>query len=416
MAHKALSSGRLKSLFRYLSAASLLTAAASACQSAVDIRTARDILGETFADFLRRLENESRVEAKRSLVDSLIERVSTKGGPLIEDSTVHFLFRGPARRVSVPSDLNGWNPAADTMHRMAGTDLFVLSKDVASASRFEYKLNVDSSWILDPLNPLQSFGGYGPNSELRMPLYTPPAEILSRPGVARGRIDTLEFKSTLLGRTHPVFVYLPAGYKQTTKNIPSLWVTDGGEYLSLALMHTILDNLIEDGRIGPLISVFIDPRTDIRNSETSKRMVDYALSETLTRALIEELRPLLLRKYRISTSPEETGIMGASMGGLCAVFTAFSRPDVFGFAAAQSPAFWWKDGAILRMIRNSGKKPVRFFVETGTIRDAETESRKMKEILLAKGYPLCYAEHPEAHNWAHWRAYIDDILTCFRKK
>jgi enterochelin esterase-like enzyme len=37
----------------------------------------------------------------------------------------------------------------------------------------------------------------------------------------------------------------------------------------------------------------------------------------------------------------------------------------------------------------------------------------MRDMLIGNGYSVKYAEHPEGHNWAHWRAYIDDILTFF---
>ncbi len=192
-----------------------------------------------------------------------------------------------------------------------------------------------------------------------------------------------------------------------------IFVTDGGEYLSLGLMHNVLDNLIAGRRIRPVVAVFIDPRTDIGNSGTSKRMTDYAMSDTFVTFLIHDVRSRLIKEYRLTSDPGETAIMGASLGGLIATYAAYSRPEVFGLCAAQSPSYWFNGGAVIRLIRDGERRPVRFYIDTGTMRDSQTEAQAMRDVLLEKGYALRYAEYPEGHNWANWRARIADILITF---
>ena len=400
-------------MLKYISAASVITAAASTRSQTLEFRSAPDVIGEPFPDFLVRVRLQENVEAKARLTDALVAKIMAHGRALIEDSTVYFVYRGPARRVTVPSDLNGWNATADSMLPVEGTNLFFLAKTVNEAARFEYKFVVDSAWILDPLNRQIAMGGYGPNSEVWMRKYKPPEEIQYREDISHGTFDTLSFKSELLGRTHPVFVYLPPGYKNSRKLFPSIWVTDGGEYLSLALMNNVIDNMIAEKRIQPVVGFFIDPRTDVRDAGTSMRMHDYTMSDTFVTALTVELRPRLLEKYRVSLEPEQTAIMGASLGGLIASYAALKRPEVFGLAAAQSPAFWWKNGAIVNMVHTGPKRNVKFYIDTGTISDAQTESRQMKVALEEKGYSLSYGEYPEGHNWANWRARLENILTFF---
>jgi len=53
------------------------------------------------------------------------------------------------------------------------------------------------------------------------------------------------------------------------------------------------------------------------------------------------------------------------------------------------------------------------YIDTGTIRDAQTHARIMRDTVRAKGYRLHYEEHPEGHNWANWRARIGAFLTFF---
>ncbi|HXX64563.1 MAG TPA: alpha/beta hydrolase-fold protein [Bacteroidota bacterium] len=353
-------------------------------------------------------------EVKRRIaIDSLIARMQSSGGPLTEDSTALFLFQGKARRVGVAGDLNEWNPAADSMTRVAGSDLFYLLKTLNPASRIEYKLAVDSTWVLDPLNPRHVMGGFGPNSELRMGAYRPPADIESAEGVRQGKLDTLSFASSILNSAHPLIVYLPSSYNGSTASYPLLIVTDGGEYLSLAQMRNILDNHIADGSAPPLIAAFIDPRTDPTDPRTSTRMTDYAMSDSFVESLIKELRPLLLKRYRILDAPAQTGIMGASMGGLIATYAALRHPEVFGFCAAQSPAYQWKKDAILALARTSPRRAFRIYLDTGTISDAQVRARLMRDIMTEKGYDIVYAEYPEAHNWANWRSRVGSILKAF---
>lgn len=403
----------LTSTVRYLSVASLLAASATARALALDERSSTEALGERFSDFLSRVNGENTSAAKDLVVHDFVRRVKNYGRVIIEDSTVYFLYYGDAKRVSVPGDLNGWSPTADSMSRIAETNLFFLKKAVDRAARFEYKIAVDSQWILDPLNKQQALGGYGPNSEVWMPGYAPPQECVYRGDVPHGSLDSLKIKSALLRRTHPVLVYLPPGYKKSRQKFPVIYVTDGGEYITLGLMLNVLDNLIAEQRIPPIIGVFVDPRTNIRDSRSSQRLVDYAMSDAYVKFLVDEVRPKITRKYRLIRESSQTAIMGASLGGLISTYAAYRHPEVFGMCAAQSPAYHWNHGAIIDTLSQGPTKPVKFYIDTGIIHDAHPDSRKMKRILEEKGYPLKYAEYPEGHNWVNWRARIPAILQYF---
>jgi enterochelin esterase-like enzyme len=405
----------LAAAVRYLSAASLLTTAALESAGAGGHRFPGRGPRESFPELLARLSAQPDSASRMRIVRTLVAKRAALGSPFIEDTVVTFLYCGAGERVTVPGDLNGWDPAADSMTRVPGTNLFYLVKQAAAAARFEYKFVVDSVWILDPFNRRQAMGGYGPNSEIWMPAYRPPAEIVPRLGIPHGRIDTLLVESRLFGRSHTVFVYVPPTDGSARDSLPSLLVTDGGEYLTLALMNNVLDNLIADRRIRPVLGIFVDPRTDIRDAATSMRMHDYAMNDTFSAFLIQDVLPLIRSRYRISADPGKTGIMGASLGGLCATYTAFTHPEIFGLCAAQSPSYWYDNDSLITLIGREPKRPVRFYVDTGTIRDAQEGTRKMRSVLERKGYDLVYAEAPEGHNWVNWRARIGDILTTFWK-
>ncbi len=399
---------------KYLSAAAMLTAGTFARAQYLTPRSSTEATGTRFADFLKQLESASDSSERNQLVEDYTSKLRQHGRPVMEDSAIYFLYVGKARRVSIPSDLNGWNPKEDTLTRIPKTNLFYLPKSVNPSARFEYKITVDSNWILDPFNQQQTIGGYGANSEIRMPLYRPPAEIEYHADIPHGKIDSLNIKSKILKRTHPVFVYKPAGYTQSsTRLYPTMYVTDGGEYITLGLMLNVLDNLIAEKKIKPIIAVFVDPRTNLLDSRTSKRITEYTLSDTFVSFLVNEVRVYITNKFRSDLRAEQTGIMGASIGGLISTYAGFARPDIFGLIAAQSPSYWWKNDTMITMIERSPRQNLKFYIDTGTIRDAQEGASKMKFALEQKGYPVHYEEHAESHNWANWRSRISHILEYF---
>ncbi len=362
------------------------------------------------ADAIRDGKDEFRVGR---ILDTLYSYAQSRRAAIAGDSIVVFLYRGEARHVSVAGDFNGWSPISDTCRSVEDHRLWYLIMSIPPGARFEYKLVVDSTWVLDPLNSLRAAGGFGENSEIRMTGYESPQEIIEREGVLRGRIDTLFVASKALGYVHPAYIYLPEHAGTAKQTYPTIVVTDGGEFLTLGRMNTVLDNLIADGRIPPVIAVFLDPRTNPADPSSNKRMSEYAMNDDYVSFLADELLPLLRRTYPIASSPDSVAISGASMGGLIATYAAFRCPDVFGSCAAQSPSYWWKNDSMITIARQSPRKPIRLYLDTGILHDAQKESRRMRAILQEKGYELSYAEYPEGHNWANWRARLASLLTFF---
>ncbi len=367
---------------------------------------------ERFETFAERVASIADSAGRSREVDALVSRVRQAGTVMSEDSALTIIYRGAARHVFVAGDPNGWDPGRDEMKRLPGTDLFFLTWNFDPAARIEYKLVVDSAWILDPLNTLRAAGGFGENSEVRVPRYRFPGETLPR-GVPHGSIDTTSFTGRAPGRRTTVYVYLPQGYRSGTKTYPVLYVTDGGEYLSRANMNVVLDNLIAQGEIVPLIAVFLEPRSDPADPRANTRMSDYALNDNFIDALSGDLLPFLLKRYRMLDGPRNTAIMGASMGGLIATYAAFRHPETFGLCAAQSPSYQWGNDTLITMIRSGPVKDFRMYLCTGTIRDAERRARIVRDIMREKGYAVTYAEYPESHNWLNWRGRLGEILRTF---
>jgi len=171
--------------------------------------------GQTFSDFVVYL-NDLPAQDRQAKVDSFIN--ANEHFPLYENDTVcNFIYQGNAQSVSVPGDATGWNPTVYTMSNVDETDLWYFTKYFASDTRLDYKFVLNgSNWILDPKNPLTVMGGFGPNSEMAMPLYVQPPEIQYYPGIPHGTLFDTIFYSEQLGNSRQIKVYLPPYYETSS--------------------------------------------------------------------------------------------------------------------------------------------------------------------------------------------------------
>ncbi|RMG68569.1 MAG: T9SS C-terminal target domain-containing protein [Calditrichaeota bacterium] len=362
------------------------------------------VLGQDFQAFLNRV-NSLPPDQRGAVVDSFMATVPAF--PFIEgDSLVHFIYRGAATSVSVPGDFNGWNASAWPMTNLFGTNFWYRTTTFEDDARLDYKFVLNgNNWILDPRNPHQVLGGFGPNSELRMPEYVPPPEVNFQPGIPHGTFKDTVFFSTHLGNSRLVRVYLPPGYATTTRRYPVLLVHDGLDYINLAAANNILDYLIFHQRIEPIMAVFVPPVN--RNQEYAG-----SLMGAFTSFIVQELMPWVDGRFRTETDPDRRAVMGASNGGNISLWLALTHPEVFGNVAAQSSNVI---ASVSSGFQNKPQLDLRIYLDLGTydIPVLIPLVRNLVGILQSKNYALRYQEFHEGHSWGNWRAHIDDALEFF---
>ena len=363
-------------------------------------------LGHTqqFQEYINRV-NSAPDSLKSAIVDSFMNAVEQF--PYIEgDTSVSFIYRGGANRVNVPGDFNSWNPNSFPMIRLSGTNFWYRSQIFESDARLDYKFVLNgSTWILDPRNSYQVLGGFGPNSELRMPQYTYPTEIVYRPEIPHGILHDTTFFSTNLGNSRRIRVYTPHEYEASSDSFGLILFHDGLEYISLADADHVLDYLIWTRRIEPIIAVFVPP---------VNRTPEYAgnLKDEFTAFIVEEIIPWVDSRYRTLTDPAHRATLGASNGGNIALWLGLHHPEIFGNIAAQSSNV---QESISSGFQNGPKLNVIFYLDIGTydISLLIPLVRNFKQILESKDYVLEYHEFHEGHSWGNWRAHIDDALELF---
>jgi enterochelin esterase family protein len=269
---------------------------------------------------------------------------------------------------------------------------------------------VNGNWLLDPANPLQMWGGFGPNSELRMPTYSYPHETIHRPNIDHGSLsNNILITSSNLGYDVNVRVYTPADYDTNSAELPAVYFTDGHEYAAehLGSAVQVLDNLIADGRLRPTVAVFVDPR-DVA-SGANRRAEQYITNRNFARFVADELVDYIDDSYSTSDSAEDRTILGTSLGGLNSAYFGIVERDVFQNLAIQSPAFGFDTGIFAAYENGALADDVRIFMTNGTINDG-SGAFAFREILTAGNYDFTFTTANEGHSWGNWRAQLDDML------
>ncbi len=256
--------------------------------------------------------------------------IASENFPFAIGSNIAFLYRGTANSVNWAGDFNAWNANADQGVRLGVSNIWILEKELPSDARSGYKIVINGDeWITDENNPFPLSEGFG-NSDLRMPDYTIPDETIVRPSVPKGNLseNILKFSSNL-NYTCQYKVYTPAGYKDLS-GLPVIYVTDGQDFAddSRGKMKIILDNLIFDQKIEPLIAVFLDPR-DPDNLSHNRRSNEYRNNINFVNYVTSELIPDIDGAYKTDGKAGSRAIAGFSYGGYnAAYFCAMAYEDI----------------------------------------------------------------------------------------
>lgn len=363
-----------------------------------------------FAGFIRSLEKESD---KQAAVNAFMKK--QKSFPIYEGKDlVHFVYNGDVRDLVITGDMFDQN-VDETMNRVEGTDFYYYSARFKPDANFGYQFirNFEER-ISDPLNP-DTIGNFnGTESQLAMPGWKKPAHL--KTAKKQGTLVDASFESSIMEDTRQVRVYLPHGYETGSRKYPVAYVHFGRMAIDFGKMPNTLDNLIADGKMEPIIAVFMLP--------TRTRFQEYARQqkEKHVQMIVEELVPFIDKNYRTNTQASQRLIMGGDEGGYSSLYTTFKHPGIFYMVAGQSSHLMSAEGQELRgMVENMPTQPLKLHLEWGSY-DYRSESggynwqqsnREFIELLKKKGYQPVTAEVNSGFGWTSWRVRTDKVLLTF---
>jgi enterochelin esterase-like enzyme len=330
--------------------------------------------------------------------------------PLVEPGAVTFVFHGEAEAVYLRHFMSGI-PNGVPFDRIAGSRLWHLRFPLLEGSRFEYKLDVvrkgEGAWINDPLNPCQATDPFGANSVGWSFGYEPPDWTRPDPKAPAGRMEAIPIESRAFGEKRSVGLYMPAGHSDDDA-YPVVLLHDGEDFVQHAGLTTCLDNLIHGGHVPAFVAVLTQPGE--RNGEYTDdpRHADFLTGEVL---------PTIRERYPIRPGPENSVLLGASLGAIASVAAAFRHPGVYGalallsgsfifdrkLAEVRDPLFGRVADFVEELRKDWARLPDRAFVGCGLYEELIGQNRTFARRLRDHGVQVRFQETRDAHHWQNWR-------------
>ena len=345
--------------------------------------------------------------------DAAIERfISAKGGtPIVENQTrLVFLVKDKdGLTPRIVGDFNAWavtptgyDVTIGKPTRIDGTAWSYLESTSYTNARLEYGLLFEKEYMADPLNRrvVQAFAG--PRSEVRMPFFEAQPEVDELGSAPKGEVIAETIDSRSLGGKRRVWFYLPPGYAAATDTLfPVMYVLDGSNYVEKMDVPKVLDHLIANKAIPPVIAVF---------SEPADRQEEYSRNPKWRAFIATELVPMVDKRFRTFPTPDHRVILGSSLAAYGAIDLAVAQPSVFGLCAALAPPAQTATVVSNQANARAAVVSIKFFVMGGVYDSMIDGARRLHTTLDEFQAPVSYLEVSEGHNTNTFRGHLDDAL------
>jgi enterochelin esterase-like enzyme len=230
--------------------------------------------------------------------------------------------------------------------------------------------------------------------------------------IPHGDIRIKRYYSNIIKNWRQFYMYTPPGYDENiSERYPVLYLLHGGgeDQRGWAIQgktDLILDNLIAEKKVVPMIVVMVDGNIPLK-----------AFSEEVLKVFEEELTqcviPFVEKNYRVKTESNNRALAGLSWGGLQTLYAGVNNTGMFSYLGVFS------SGWILPMQNNTANAQYEFMKN-----NADLINENLKEFWISMGgqediaYKNCramvskfdemkikytYSEYPGGHTWPVWR-------------
>jgi len=225
-------------------------------------------------------------------------------------------------------------------------------------------------------------------------------------------------------------IYLPPNYKDSDKRYPVIYMTDAQNVFDSKTANAgewqideLMESFAEKGSALTSIVVAVDHAGDDRRMEYLPFNDNLAQGKAFSDWLVNELKPNIDKRYRSKPAREYTSMMGSSMGGLIACYTALRHQQTISKVACLSSAFLRRlvGDHFIDYIKNTPKRyAMKFHLDIG---DNEfglfgdnilKETQEVYQALLSVGFEKQELRYQVIKGGTHdepsWRSRTKDIL------
>lgn len=358
-----------------------------------------------------------------------------KSPVVADDGRVTVRFRAPEAK-EVILNLLGRHP----MQKDA-QGIWSVTTDPMAPDIYPYSVIVDGVGLADPNNP-----GFAPS------FVRAPGSIVHVPGpaslpwelnadVPHGVVAHHWYKSAAIGDTRDFYVYTPAGFDASGKTeYPVLFLLHGlteeaSAWMTTGRANIILDNLISQGQARPMVVVStFGYGLPVKELVDRPSMAGPHSKANFTRAVIEEVLPMVERLYHVSKDSQLHAIAGLSMGGATSFFIGLNHLEAFAWVAGLSSAL--VEYSIGEPDVNGRAAPVTdatfarvfpkldasidarlrlLWISCGTEDGLLAVNRQFSAWLKGKNVTVRHLETPGAHTWLVWRRNLAELAPLLFK-
>lgn len=233
-----------------------------------------------------------------------------------------------------------------------------------------------------------------------------------REGIERGKLETAEYESTIVGTKRKARVYTPPGFSKDQR-YPVLYLLHGiggdeNEWARNGAPDTILDNLYAEKKAVPMLVVLPNGRASkdlTARDPIPKQSPAFAKFE---QELLKDLIPFIEKNYPVRADRESRALFGLSMGGGQSLNFGLANLDTFawvgGFSSAPNTR---PPGELVKDPEAAAAKLRLLYVSCGDKDGLFRISQGVHRMLDEKKVPHLYRVIPNGgHDFKVWK---DDL-------
>lgn len=352
---------------------------------------------------------------------------------ILTDNRVIFrLFAPKATEVTLNGDwmANGVN--APLIKNDSG--LWTITTVPLKPDFYGYSFTVDGVRALDPSNPLVKRDVVTNSSVLLIP--GKESDLYAVNDVPHGTLSKVWYYSATLKLNRQMYVYTPPGYENSTEKYPVLYLLHGGggdesQWIVLGRSCQIIDNLIAQGKVKPMIIVTpngnanqtaaVGEAPPAKQQSGNQAPNPGMAAGPYERSVVEDIIPYIEKYYRTLSNKENRAIAGLSMGGGQSFNIGLTNTDKFAFIGMFSSGIYGgTSGAVFDaekqipgLLSNSSfynKNLKLFYISVGEqdprYGPTQTAVNKFRENNLN----IVSTTFPGDHEWSVWRLSLGDFL------
>jgi len=326
---------------------------------------------------------------------------------------VTFRFDAPgAKEVSVAGEFPGGG-------KMVKDDRGIWSITVGPVQPelYHYAFIVDGLRVADPSNQKIK-----PSRSLTTSILDVPGDpplVHDFQNVPHGTVHVHYYRSKATNSLRRLHVYTPPGYEQDTDaGYPTLYLLHGSgdsdaTWTVLGRAHWILDNLIAQGKVTPMVVVMPDGHANPPNPITGPNGKYYrSNSEVFEQDLLTEVMPLVEATYRVKPDRLSRGIIGLSMGGGQSLNIGLNHLELFAWVGGMSAGIRDPEKSMAGLLADpnaANQKLQLLWIACGKDDLLIDASREFSELLDSKGIKHTFRETDGVHTWWVWRKYLTEF-------